>query len=55
VAIARNEGRVFQSEFKVKSGLDRDIEVLARDGVLPDAVNAPQQRPVAPPRPPQRP
>jgi hypothetical protein len=55
LAIARNEGRVFQSEFKIKSGHDRDIEVLARDGVLPDAANTPQQRPPAPPRPPQRP
>lgn len=55
VAIARNEGRVFQSEFKVKSGLDRDIEVLARDGVLPDAANTPQQRPPSPPRQQQRP
>lgn len=55
VAIARNEGRVFQNEFKVKSGLDRDIEVLARDGVLPDAVATPQQRPPAPPQPQRRP
>ncbi|MCA3565307.1 MAG: hypothetical protein IOC90_16895 [Methylocystis sp.] len=55
VAIARNEGRVFQNEFKVKSGLDRDIEVLARDGVLPDAVATPQQRPPAPPAAPRRP
>ncbi len=50
LAIARNEGRVFQSEFKIKSGLDRDIEVLARDGRLPDSEPAGQRQPPAPPR-----
>ena len=30
VAIARNEGRVFNREFKVEAGVDREIEVLAR-------------------------
>lgn len=30
VAIARNAGKVYTQEFTVKSGLDRDIEVLAR-------------------------
>lgn len=30
VLIARQEGQVFSSDFKVESGLDRDIEVLAR-------------------------
>lgn len=30
VLIARQEGQVFSREFKVESGLDRDIEVLAR-------------------------
>jgi hypothetical protein len=30
VAIARNGGKVYTQEFSVKSGLDRDIEVLAR-------------------------
>ena len=30
VLIARQEGRVFSQEFKVESGLDRDIEVLAK-------------------------
>lgn len=30
VVIARNGGRVFTQEFKVKSGVDRDVEVLAR-------------------------
>jgi len=49
LAIARNEGRVFQSDFKIKSGLDRDIEVLARDGRLPDS-EGPAQRPPPPPR-----
>ena len=29
-AIARNEGRVFEREFKVVTGLDGDLEVLAR-------------------------
>jgi hypothetical protein len=61
VAIARNEGRVFQSEFKIKSGHDRDIEVLAKDGIVPEANGAapapprPPQAPAAPPRPAQRP
>ena len=32
IAIARNEGRVFQNEFKIKSGSDRDVEILAQDG-----------------------
>ena len=35
VAIARNDGRVFQSEFKIKSGFDRDVEVLSREGQAP--------------------
>jgi hypothetical protein len=30
VLIARQEGQVYSSDFKVESGLDRDIEVLAR-------------------------
>jgi hypothetical protein len=30
VLIARHEGRVYQREFKVESGLDRDVEVLAK-------------------------
>jgi len=30
VALARNEGRVFNREFKVETGVDREIEVLAR-------------------------
>ncbi|MGL4634825.1 MAG: hypothetical protein ACRCWF_02495 [Beijerinckiaceae bacterium] len=37
VAIARNDGRVYQNEFKIKSGLDTDIEVLAREGPAPAA------------------
>ena len=48
VAIARNEGRVFQSEFKIKSGFDRDIEVLARDGQSPEAAAAAPRPPTAP-------
>ncbi len=57
LAIARNEGRVFQSEFKIKSGLDRDIEVLARDGRLPESEPAAQRPPAGqrlPPAPPRR-
>jgi hypothetical protein len=55
LAIARNEGRVFQSEFKVRTGLDRDIEVLARDGRLPETETTIQRPPSPPaaPRPPQ--
>ncbi len=30
VAIARNEGKVYNRDFKVESGFDREIEVLAR-------------------------
>ena len=30
VAIARNEGKVYNREFKVESGVDREIEILAR-------------------------
>jgi hypothetical protein len=30
VAIARNEGKVFNREFKVEPGVDREIELLAR-------------------------
>ena len=30
IVIARNGGRVFTQEFKVKSGVDRDVEVLAK-------------------------
>lgn len=30
VAIARHQGKVYQRQFKVDSGLDRDIEVLAK-------------------------
>lgn len=56
VAIARNEGRVFQSEFKIKSGTDRDIEVLARGGQPTDTVSIPQQsRPQRPPAAPDLP
>jgi hypothetical protein len=32
VAIARNDGRAYQGEFRVRSGLDRDVEVVAREG-----------------------
>ena len=30
VAIARNEGQVYNREFKVEAGVDREMEVLAR-------------------------
>jgi len=30
ILVARNNGRVFTSEFKVRSGIDQDIEILAR-------------------------
>ena len=30
VAIARNEGKVYNREFKVESGVDREVEVVAR-------------------------
>jgi hypothetical protein len=30
VAIARNEGKVYNREFKVETGVDREIELLAR-------------------------
>lgn len=30
IALARNEGRMFNREFKVETGVDREIEVLAR-------------------------
>jgi hypothetical protein len=56
VAIARNEGRVFQSEFKIRAGQDRDIEVLAKDGIVPEAnSSAGQQRAPAPPAAPRQP
>jgi hypothetical protein len=48
VAIARNDGVVFQSEFKIKSGLDRDVEVLARDPLPTDPPAGAQTRPAAP-------
>ncbi|MGL4239614.1 MAG: hypothetical protein ACRCTI_00735, partial [Beijerinckiaceae bacterium] len=50
VAIARNDGRVYQSEFRIRSGLDRDVEVLARDPVQVDSPQA--GAPAAPPPPP---
>jgi hypothetical protein len=52
IAIARNAGQVFQSEFKIRSGHDRDVEVLARDPVPTETAGAVQSRP-APPQPPR--
>jgi hypothetical protein len=56
IAIARNEGRVFQNEFKIRAGQDRDIEVLAKDGIVPEAggTTTPQRAP-APPAAPRQP
>jgi hypothetical protein len=52
VAIARNDGQVYQSDFKIRSGLDRDVEVLARDPVpVEGASAATSSRPAAPPFP----
>jgi hypothetical protein len=31
VAIARRDGRTYQGTFQVRSGRDRDVEILARD------------------------
>jgi hypothetical protein len=45
VAIARNDGQVYQHEFKVKSGLDRDVEVLARGGQAATNASTTQTRP----------
>jgi hypothetical protein len=55
VAIARNDGRVYQSEFKIRSGLDRDVEVLSRDPVQvdPQAGAAAASSPPSPPPPSQ--
>ncbi len=52
VAIARNGGQVYQSDFKVRSGHDRDVEVLAREPAPAESANATQSRP-APPQPPR--
>jgi len=32
VAVARHESRTYQGDFSVKSGEDRDVEVLAKEG-----------------------
>jgi hypothetical protein len=50
IALARNDGRTYQREFKVDPGVDREIEVLANETSL--VVN--QEQP-APARPPGRP
>ena len=31
VVIARHDAKTYQSEFPVQSGMDRDIEVIAKD------------------------
>ncbi|MCJ2024127.1 hypothetical protein [Methylobacterium sp. J-067] len=40
VLIARHDGQVFTREFKVESGLDRDIEVLAKSEPKPEPAAA---------------
>ena len=36
VAVARRDGKTYQSPFKVESGVDHDVEVVARDPVKQD-------------------
>jgi hypothetical protein len=45
VAIARNDGQVYQHDFKIKSGQDRDVEVLAQGGQPASTAASPQTRP----------
>jgi hypothetical protein len=52
VAIARNDGSIFQSEFRVRGGQDRDVEVLARN---PTAAQPPGGAQINPPTPPRSP
>jgi hypothetical protein len=55
IAIARHDNRTYQATFKVESGQDRDVEVLARSAA-PD-VTGPPAAPEAPaaPKPPEAP
>jgi hypothetical protein len=48
VAIARNDGQVFQSEFRIRSGADRDVEVLSSNPTPVEAPAPVQTRPAAP-------
>jgi hypothetical protein len=48
IAIARNEGKLHQAEFKVRSGTDRDVEVLAQDDAQPAPANGRLTAPAAP-------
>jgi hypothetical protein len=48
IAIARNDGKLHQAEFKVKSGFDGDIEVLAQDDAQPAPANGRLTAPAAP-------
>jgi hypothetical protein len=41
VAIARNDGRTYQRDFKVDPGVDREVEVLAKDPGGPPQAAAP--------------
>jgi hypothetical protein len=45
VAIARNDGQVYQHDFKIRSGMDRDVEVLAQGGQPATNASSPQTRP----------
>lgn len=40
IAIARHQGKTYQTSFKVVSGLDRDVEVLAEEQPAPDMPQA---------------
>jgi hypothetical protein len=58
IAIARNEGRVYQGEFRIAAGRDRDVEVLAQEGQAVDVNAQPQPvrtTPLTPPAPPAAP
>lgn len=44
VAVARHEGKTYQANFKVVSGRDREVEVLARAENIPPPTNAPPAR-----------
>jgi hypothetical protein len=48
VAIARNEGMLHQSEFKVRAGHDRDVEVVAQERGQPAPTSGPLTAPQAP-------
>jgi hypothetical protein len=53
VAIARNDGQVYQADFRIRSGMDRDVEVLSQNPVPVENATSNQTRP-APPAAPRR-